>query len=227
MNEIPRSRYEFVLRLYDEFLRIKDRDPERASGTNVRWIHKPTRNIWLRTSRSTWDGWGTTPPTERSLCTIRFITTAGRERIRRAIPPMAAFILVSRLFVDLIQLTNSDLAPLMDKPRLLEDPFAAFLAHLDDASTHVEEIYIMDKTGAFADKSNTDAARLVKSQLAKAAALLRDLVYTAWVESVSVPGRGGGRESDRLFESPIQSREGDGALGSTSEAKVIRVVAHA
>ncbi len=37
MSEIPRSRYEFVLRLYDEYLLIKDKDPERAALTNVRW----------------------------------------------------------------------------------------------------------------------------------------------------------------------------------------------
>ena len=37
MPEIPRSRYEFVLRLYDEHLRIKDAEPERARLTNVRW----------------------------------------------------------------------------------------------------------------------------------------------------------------------------------------------
>src|SRR5262245_42616055 len=37
MREIPRSRYEFVLALYDEFLRLKSSDPERAALTNVRW----------------------------------------------------------------------------------------------------------------------------------------------------------------------------------------------
>ncbi len=41
----------------------------------------------------------------------------------------------------------------------------------------------MDKSGALADAKNADAAALVKGQLAKAASLLRDLTYTAWVES--------------------------------------------
>jgi hypothetical protein len=49
--------------------------------------------------------------------------------------------------------------------------------------THVEEISQMDKRGSFSDKTNERAARLVKTQLAKAAALLRDLTYTAWVKS--------------------------------------------
>src|SRR5262245_31883680 len=37
MTTIPRSRYEFVLRLYDEFLRIREKEPDRAALTNVRW----------------------------------------------------------------------------------------------------------------------------------------------------------------------------------------------
>jgi hypothetical protein len=83
----------------------------------------------------------------------------------------------------LIQLTDSDLTPRVTKPQVLSDPFDAVLHHLDDASTHVEEVYVLDKAGAFSDAKNAEAAALVKSQLAKSSSLLRDLVYTAWVES--------------------------------------------
>jgi hypothetical protein len=86
-------------------------------------------------------------------------------------------------FVELIQLAAADLIPIMDKPKLLDDPFAAILAHLSDASTHVEEVYRLDKSGALADKNNEEASHLVRLQLAKAANLLRDLTYTAWIES--------------------------------------------
>jgi len=34
---LPRSRYEFVLALYRQYLRIKDSDPKTAERTNVRW----------------------------------------------------------------------------------------------------------------------------------------------------------------------------------------------
>src|SRR4029077_516232 len=37
LTAIPRSRYEFVLRLYDEFLKIREKEPDRAALTNVRW----------------------------------------------------------------------------------------------------------------------------------------------------------------------------------------------
>ena len=84
-------------------------------------------------------------------------------------------------FVDLIQLTEADLKPAT--PQLIDDPFAAFVAHLDDAYTHVEEVYQLDNAGAFADKDSKPAKALAVRQLTRAAALLRDLVYTAWVES--------------------------------------------
>jgi hypothetical protein len=71
----------------------------------------------------------------------------------------------------------------MTKAKVLDDPFAAILAHLDDAWSHVEETYILDKAGAYSDPKNEAAAKLVRTQLAKAAALLRDLTYTAWLES--------------------------------------------
>jgi hypothetical protein len=57
------------------------------------------------------------------------------------------------------------------------------LHHVDDASLHVEASYQMDKRNAFSDPKNAKAYTLVKAQLAKAAALLRDLTYTAWVKS--------------------------------------------
>src|SRR3984885_10806811 len=37
MTEIPRNRYEFVLRLYDEYLRLRGSDPAKAQLMNVRW----------------------------------------------------------------------------------------------------------------------------------------------------------------------------------------------
>lgn len=86
-------------------------------------------------------------------------------------------------FVDLIGLTDAELLPEMKNIRVLDDPFAAILHHLDDASLHVEAIYQMDKRNAFSDPKNAEASTLVKAQLAKAAARLRDLTYTAWVKS--------------------------------------------
>jgi hypothetical protein len=95
----------------------------------------------------------------------------------------------------------------MPRPKVLDDPFAAILAHLDDAATHVEEVYILDKAGAFADKENRPAARLARTQLAKAAALLRDLAYTAWLESARPPAAAGPDSNPTSRSNPHYNRE--------------------
>ena len=60
---------------------------------------------------------------------------------------------------------------------------------MDDAYSHVEETYILDKAGAYPDPKNEAAAKLVRTQLAKAAAMLRDLTYTARLESAKPASR--------------------------------------
>jgi len=222
MREIPRSRYEFVLRLYDEYLKIKDKDPERAALTNVRWTGtlpyaamenydrmKAAMRLYRRVSPEDakylaqdiafymgWLGHYTADGAQPLHDTIHHDGWVGANPKGYTTDPRVHGRFESQ-FVDLIELTDTDLTPLMEKPKLLSDPFAATLAHLDDAAAHVEDVYILDKAGALADKSNDPASKLVKSQLAKAAALLRDLTYTAWVESAK-PAAAGGADSNPI-----------------------------
>jgi hypothetical protein len=100
MTEVPRSRYEFVLALYRENLRIETSDPENAHRMNVRWTGMPPRRFmatssqtcdicakggpraktppsWNRPARSMWPGWGITSETDHNRCTTRCITMAG------------------------------------------------------------------------------------------------------------------------------------------------------
>ena len=222
MTTIPRSRYEFVLRLYDEYLRIKDKDPERAALTNVRWTgtmpyaamenYDRMKSAMRAYRRAVADQSAESQQQARYLAQdiafymgwLGHYTADGAQPLHDTIhhdgwqgPNPKQYTTDTRVhgrfessFVDLIQLTGSDLVPIMEKPRVLDDPFAAFLAHLDDASTHVEEVYILDKAGAFADRTNEPAVKLARGQLAKAAALLRDLTYTAWLESAKQPASG-------------------------------------
>ena len=76
--------------------------------------------------------------------------------------------------------------------QVLADPFQAILNHLDDASTKVEVLYQLDFEKAFEAKESKAGKDLVVRQLSKAAALLRDLTYTAWVESGKPAARGAG-----------------------------------
>jgi hypothetical protein len=226
MDAIPRSRYEFVLRLYDQYLKIRQTDPERAALTNVRWTgtmpyaamenYERMKSSMRLYRRAIADD---APETRiESQLTARYLaqdiafymgwlghyTADGAQPLHDTIhhdgwlgPNPKQYTTDPRVhgrfetsFVDLIQLTDNNLMPLVGKPKLLDDPFAAILAHLDDASTHVEEVYMLDKSGALTDKTNSTAAQLVRSQLAKAATLLRDLTYTAWLESAQPAEQG-------------------------------------
>jgi hypothetical protein len=218
MTEIPRSRYEFVLRLYDEHLRLKDHDPARAALTNVRWTgtlpyaaieNYDRMKAAMRGYRATAEG---SPEREYLARDIAFYmgwlghyTADGAQPLHDTIhhdgwqgPNPKDFTREPAIhgrfetaFVDLIALTEADIAPAITTPRVLDDPFSAILSHLDDASTFVEAVYEMDGRKAFANKDDKDARALATRQLARAASLLRDLTYTAWVESGRAgPGRG-------------------------------------
>ena len=86
-------------------------------------------------------------------------------------------------YLDLIGVTPADVRPLLTSATHVADPFSAVLAHIDRAASHAEQVYQLDKQGALTDKNNPEARQLVMTQLAAAASLLRDLVYTAWVNS--------------------------------------------
>jgi len=233
MTAIPRSRYEFVLRLYDEYLRIRATDPDRAALTNIRWTGtmpyaamenydrmKSAMRLYRRakadpSAESQMDATYLAQDIAFYMGWLGHYTADGAQPLHDTIhhdgwqgPNPKQYTTDPRIhgrfessFVDLIQVTEGDLMPLMEKPRLIEDPFAAFIAHLDDAASHVEEVYILDKAGAFADKANEPAAKLARAQLAKAAALLRDLTSTAWAECARPLAPRGGAESN-----PVSSR---------------------
>lgn len=217
MKEVPRSRYEFVLKLYDEYLRIKEKDPEQAKLMNVRWTgtlpyaavetyeriktgmriyrmqkaqNQPTKLIemdiafyvgWLghyigdgaQPLHDTihHDGWQGPNPNEYT----RDPRVHGR---------------FESAFVDLIELREEDILPRVQKPQTFTDAFGAILAHLDQAASHVEEVYTLDKSGALADKNNQAARQLVYERVSSAAQMLRDLTWMAWVESGKPIARG-------------------------------------
>jgi hypothetical protein len=215
MKTIPRSRYEFVLEVYDEYRRIKTAEPQNAEWMNVRWtgtlpyaamenydrmesamrayrklISDPSPEAkanaaFLEQDIAFYMGWlgHYTADGEQPLHdTIQHDGWQGPNPNHYTTDPRIHGRFESQ-FVDLIHVTDADLTPLMGKPTVLADPFATILEYLGDSSTHVEEIYQMDQRGAFSNPNDAQAKQLVTRQLAKAATLLRDLTYTAWVES--------------------------------------------
>jgi hypothetical protein len=217
MPAIPRSRYEFVLRLYDEYLAIKDKDPARAKLTNVRWTGtlpyaamenfdrmKSAMRLYRRALKDPSEaGKAQSENLRRDIAFyvgwLGHYTADGAQPLHDTIhhdgwqgPNPHGYTTDHAIhgrfeskFVDSIELTEADLQPLVshEPARVLTDPFAAIIRHLNDAATHVEQVYRLDQSAAFNDPHNKEAADPVKSQLNKAAVLLRELTYTAWLQS--------------------------------------------
>jgi len=215
MTVIPRSRYEFVIALHDEYLRLKPTDPEGAALTNVRWtgtlpfaaVETYERiKVAMRGYRAALAAKQDTHFLE--LDTAFYIGWLGHYIADGAMPlhtsvhhdgwqgdnpknytrePRVHGRFESQ-FVDLIALQESDILARMPAARRLADPFDAILEHLDRSHTRVEQVYQLDQQKAFEDAANAPGRELVYTCTGEAAAMLRDLVYTAWLESAAAPG---------------------------------------
>lgn len=209
--DVPRSRYEFVLALDKEHRRlIAAGNAQAAALTNVRWTGTlPFAAVEtyeqmvaaMRRYRATRAQNGDTKLVELEIASymgrLGHYTADGAQPLHDTVhhdgwqgpnpkgyatdaPVHGRF---ESRFVDLMKLSVDDVQPELSPARVLADPFDTILAHLDDAGLYVEKVYQLDKAGALADGSNADARALVRRQIARAAALLRDLAQTAWVRS--------------------------------------------
>jgi hypothetical protein len=88
-------------------------------------------------------------------------------------------------FVALIGLTEADVARHMGPPKAFADPAREVLAYLDRSHGRVDQVYSLDLRHAFEDRSNGDARELLYACTGNAATMLRDLIYTAWINSGS------------------------------------------
>jgi len=87
-------------------------------------------------------------------------------------------------YVDMIGVTEEDVVKYMRKePRHLENVWKAVLDHSLEARGFTEDVYRLDLRGAFGNKDDAEARELVCKRLAAGAGFLRDLAYTAWIES--------------------------------------------
>jgi hypothetical protein len=215
LKPIPRSRYEFILALHREYLRIKDTDPATAQRTNVRWTgtlpyaamesygrlvvcmrqvraaraagrdaHVPEQHCAFEVAvmghyigdgaqplhdSVNSDGWRGDNPKNYT----RDRTIHGR---------------FESSFVDAIALDTGDIAARIGKPgHLRGDLFDAVLAYLDRAAARMETVYVLEKRDGFANPQDKDVRALVYDQTAAGAAMLRDMIQRAWVESGSAP----------------------------------------
>jgi hypothetical protein len=86
-------------------------------------------------------------------------------------------------FVD-ANLKDSEVKPKMTAPKLIEgDIFDDYMAYLRESKTHVEQVYELEKAGGFDGVGTEESREFTAERLAAGASMLRDLIYTAWVDS--------------------------------------------
>jgi hypothetical protein len=63
------------------------------------------------------------------------------------------------------------------------DIFDAYVAYLRHSKTYVERVYQLDKAGGFVGAGSAESRQFAAERLAAGASMLRDMIYTAWLES--------------------------------------------
>lgn len=63
------------------------------------------------------------------------------------------------------------------------DIFDAYVAYLRHTKTYVEKVYQLDKVGGFVGAGTPESRDFTAERLAAGASMLRDMLYTAWLES--------------------------------------------
>jgi hypothetical protein len=83
------------------------------------------------------------------------------------------------------QLQFADLV--VGSPRLLADPFQNYLAYLRDSHRYVEKVYQLEKAGGFDAEGTAESREFIRRRLAAGAQMLRDMWYSAWIQSAQDP----------------------------------------
>lgn len=234
----PHSRTEFILRVYDQYLRVKSSDPERAKQLNIRYTGLQAYSIvegyermkaGMRLYRSVDDQ----QPSRANLARIYSAISPmfhDPAQVKQMLANDIAFYMgwvghyvadaaqplhnsqhhdgwagynpkgytrdpdihgrFESRYVDLIEVTPADVVKFMRKDaRHLDNVWQATLDHSIEARDSVEDVYRLDLLGAFQKKDNAEARELVYKRLAAGASFLRDLAYTAWLESAKPVAR--------------------------------------
>jgi len=228
----PRSRTEFILRVYDQYLRTKAVDPDRAKLINIRYTGTQAYSIMegyermkagmrlYRAIDNPQAGRTNLGPTLSAISPL----FSDRAQVKQMLANDIAFYMgwlghyvadaaqplhnsmhhdgwsgtnpkgytrdpeihgrFESSYVDLIEVTAPDVVKFMRKDaRHLDDVWKAVLDHSLEARNSVEDVYRADLRGGFVKKDDADARELVYKRLAAGASFLRDLAYTAWIES--------------------------------------------
>ena len=77
-----------------------------------------------------------------------------------------------------------DVRPLVPaSPHMLDSPFQDFIAYLRTSNRQVKEVYRLEKDGGLDGSGMAQSRSFVAERLAAGATMLRDMIYTAWIQS--------------------------------------------
>jgi hypothetical protein len=214
LKTIPRSRTEFILAIYDEHLRLTRTEPAAAARMNIGWtgtLPYQTVEIYerLKVAFREWRALRAKNQDTQyvELDAAFFVGWLGHYVGDGGMPLHTSihhdgwqgdnpknFTRSGAIhwgfendFVERIDLADRDIASRVPAARRIDDPFSAMLTYLAHSHTRVEQVYTLDQQHAF-DGRGTNAARdLVYACTTDAAAMLRNLIFTAWVASAG-PG---------------------------------------
>lgn len=225
----PHSRTEFTLRVYDEYLKYRTQEPERAKLLNIRYTGLQAYSMMegyermkagMRLYRSAGQTEGGLPSLYAPITPL----LTGRAQVQQMFAQDIAFYMgwlghyvadaaqplhnsihhdgwsganpkeytrdpnihgrFESQYIDLIAVSEKDVnAHVRKEPRHLGDVWKAVLEHSIEARDSTEAVYRLDKRGAFASKEDAEARELACGRLGAGATFLRDLAYTAWLES--------------------------------------------
>jgi hypothetical protein len=228
----PKSRTEFVLKVYDEYLKQKAKNPDRAKLINIRYTGTQAYSIMegyermkagMRLYRMADNPQPSRINLAASLAKISPLF-GDPAQVKQMLAQDIAFYMgwvghyvadaaqplhnsqhhdgwsgpnpkgytrdpqihgrFESSYLDLIEVTAQDVSPWVRKEaRHLDNVWQAVLDHSLEARNSVEDVYRLDLRGAFVKKDNQEARELVYKRLASGGGFLRDLAYTAWIES--------------------------------------------
>ena len=88
-------------------------------------------------------------------------------------------------------LHESDVKPRMTSVHPVEgDVFAVYVTYIRQTATYVEKVYQLEKAGGFEGQGTQESRDFTADRLAAGASMLRDMIYSAWLQSANpVPER--------------------------------------
>ena len=92
-------------------------------------------------------------------------------------------------------LHDAEVKAKMTAPKAIDgDIFDSYVGYLRHSSTYVEKVYQLEKAGGFVGAGSAESRDFTAERLAAGASMLRDMIYTAWIDSAQpVPERSAGQ----------------------------------